>query len=171
MSTRQRVVAESTTTPVPVLRVSTDVLDQARIFFERCGVRGCEGTALIAGTVTGADMLGDTLVIPDQVASPVPYASVTVTPAGDLHLATAIEPHQRYLARIHSHPGEAFHSRTDDANPALTHEGAFSIVVPYFGLGLRVGLDACAIFVRADHQWVDLPAGSSRRAKQVHTDD
>lgn len=158
-------------TPLPALHVTADVLERARIFFEDCGVRGCEGTALIAGTVTGPSLYGDALVIPDQAPSPVPYASVTVTPTGDLQLATALQPHQRYLSRIHSHPGLAFHSPTDDANPALTNEGAYSIVVPYFGLGLRAGLDACAIYVRENHRWVELPAGSRRRAELVSTDD
>src|SRR5271165_7512417 len=55
-------------------------------------------------------------------------------------------PGWRYLARVHNHPVAAFHSRTDDANPALSHEGAISIVVPYFGLGLRRGLAACAVY-------------------------
>ena len=74
---------------------------------------------------------------------------------------------QLYLARVHSHPGEAFHSATDDANPALTHTGALSIVVAYFGLGLRHGLDACAVYRLDEGRWRALPgqsatAGSSR---------
>ncbi|HEY8655014.1 MAG TPA: hypothetical protein VIL87_18250 [Dermatophilaceae bacterium] len=159
------------------LHLTREVLHQAREFFEDCGSRGCEGTALIAGpaapvrTATVARLVGDTLVVPDQKADSVPYASVTVTAAGDLQIVSAVSLDQRYYARIHSHPALAFHSRTDDENPALTHEGAISIVVPYFGLGLRHGLDACAVFLRNKRTWVEAPAGSELRLTVVSTDE
>ena len=143
------------------LVVLPDVLEQARVFFEDRGVIGCEGTALIAG-VPGEP--ADRLVVPDQRATPVPRASVTVTPQGDLDLLVALSDEQRYFARVHSHPGLAFHSATDDANPVLTHEGAVSIVVPFFGLGLRTGLAACAVYVLSGGRWTELPPGPDRDA-------
>jgi len=144
-----------------MLRITTGVLDEARIFFESRGAVGCEGTALIAGRL---DEPASRLVVPDQVAHPVPWASVTVTPAGELQLAAALDTDERFVARIHSHPGLAFHSETDDENPVLTHQGAVSIVVPFFGLGLRTGFDACAVLVRRGESWIDLPPGPDRDA-------
>jgi hypothetical protein len=48
-----------------MLSISTDVLDAAREFFETCGSKGSEGTAMIARS----DSTGATrLVIPDQRA-------------------------------------------------------------------------------------------------------
>lgn len=41
----------------------------------------------------------------------------------------------RLLAQIHSHPGRAYHSNTDDRYCIVTEEGGFSIVVPDFGFG------------------------------------
>lgn len=178
----------TTTTPErtdhPVLLLSSEVLEQARVFFEECGARGCEGTALIAGTTTGTTtgassgvedaggvLHGDTLVIPDQLATPVPRAGVSVSAAGDLDVVLALRPDQQYHARIHSHPALAFHSRTDDNNPALTHRGALSIVVPFFGLGLRHGLDACAVFVRQNQRWRELRAGDPERDQWVRVDE
>jgi hypothetical protein len=35
-------------------------------------------------------------------------------------------------AQIHSHPEEAFHSCADDTWAIVRHEGALSLVVPYF---------------------------------------
>lgn len=146
--------------PGPLV-VLPDILEQARVFFEDRGVVGCEGTALIAGVPGEA---ADLLVVPDQQARPVPRASVTVTPQGDLDLLVALSDEQRYFARIHSHPGLAFHSTTDDANPVLTHEGAVSIVVPFFGLGLRAGLAACSVYVLTAGRWTELPPGPGRDA-------
>lgn len=139
--------------------ISNDVLAEARTFFEECGTKGCEGTAMIAmSTTTGATRL----VIPDQRPGAAPYCWVEVTEAGKLALAVALAADERYVSRIHSHPKEAFHSATDDANPGITHEGALSIVVPYFGRGIAHGLDACAVLHRTGGRWVDLPPGTGR---------
>jgi hypothetical protein len=87
---------------------------------------------------------------------------VTITVAGELQLAVALSDSELYIARIHSHPGPAFHSQADDDNPVLTHEGALSIVAPWFGLGLRHGLGACAVYEHRDGIWTVQPAGPER---------
>lgn len=140
------------------LLLTADVLDEARRFFEERGAWGCEGTALLARHAAG----GVRLVIPGQRAGSSPGCWVEVTPVGKLELTVALGTEERYVARIHSHPGEAFHSRTDDQNPILTQQGALSIVVPYFGLGLRRGLEACAVLVRRGENWIALPPGAER---------
>jgi hypothetical protein len=135
------------------LPIAASALEQARLFFEERGSYGYEGTAMLVGT--GATVTR--CVIPDQVAHRSRYGvSVEVTERGKLGLATALALDERYLARIHSHPAEAFHSPTDDQNPGLTAEGALSIVVPFFGLGLRRGLGACAVFVYRRGEWLEI---------------
>lgn len=166
--------------PPTTLLVTSAVLSEVGTYFEERGSHGCEGTALIAGGALEGDqtlVMGDRLVVPDQSARPVPYASVTITLTGELQMATALRADQRYFARIHSHPTLAFHSTTDDRNPILTHHGAISIVVPYFGLGLRQGLDSCAVYVldvdsdQAQRpRWIELPVGSER-ARAVRVED
>jgi hypothetical protein len=70
-------------------------------------------------------------VIPDQHAVRIQQGvSVELTPRGQFELATALTCDERFVARIHSHPGEAFHSAADDRNPVITFDGALSIVVP-----------------------------------------
>jgi hypothetical protein len=141
------------------LLIPRAILDEAAKFFEDRGAYGCEGTALIAGRLEG---IADRLVIPDQVAEAGTGGRVEVTTKGKLELAAALRDGSIYVARIHSHPGEAFHSLADDRNPILTYEGALSIVVPFFGLGLRRGLDACAVLVMKHRAWVELEAGVDR---------
>jgi hypothetical protein len=142
--------------------VTQAVLEQARAFFEEQGAQGLEGTALIAARDGGP---ADRLVVPAQQASRAGGGCrVEVPLAGKLECAAALRSRERYVARIHSHPGEAFHSVIDDRNPALTHQGALSIVVPFFGLGLRRGLDACAVFVLRGTRWVELAAEPARAA-------
>lgn len=142
------------------LRIRRSALEHARRFFEQQGARGLEGTAMLVGTPAAGITR---CVIPDQIGRRSPLgASVEVTLKGKLELATALVRDERYLARIHSHPRKAFHSRTDDENPGLTAQGALSIVVPDFGRGLRDGLAACAIFERSGTHWVELSAAEIR---------
>jgi hypothetical protein len=141
------------------LLLPDSLLAEARAFFEDCGTRGHEGTAMIKNGPAGPE-----LVIPDQQPwrGPGGGVSVEVTRRGQMQLAVGLGPDDLYVARIHSHPAEAFHSRADDANPVLTHEGALSVVVPFFGLGLRRGLDACAVLRREKDRWRPLPVGPDR---------
>lgn len=37
--------------------------------------------------------------------------------------------------QVHTHPGEAFHSRTDDSYPLLFDVGFLSLVIPNFAMG------------------------------------
>lgn len=135
------------------------LLTRAREFFEESGSRGFEGTALIKD-----GMAGPQLLIPDQIPSRDSFGgvSVEVTHLGQMQMARDLGLGELYVARIHSHPAEAFHSLADDQNPVLIHEGAISIVVPFFGLGLRQGLNACAVFRRQNYEWCELPTGRLR---------
>jgi len=144
---------------VTPIQVPREVLGIAEATFVANGTRGLETTAMLransSGIVTG-------IVIPDQVANPFPRCWVEVTHRGKLELAAALEQGETYVARIHSHPGAAFHSATDDRNPALTYEGALSIVVPNFGAGLTSGLAESAVYRRSNRRWVELPPGPDR---------
>jgi hypothetical protein len=138
------------------LPIRLEALQAAGHFFEECGTHGYEGTAMLAGTEADG---GTRCVIPEQRA----YRGlqgdvfVEVTDEGKLTLASALALDERYLARIHSHPEEAFHSPTDDRNPGLTAQGSLSIVCPFFGLGLRRGIEACAVFVLRNDDWLEIP--------------
>lgn len=145
------------------LVLPTQVLEDARRFFEDRGTFGLEGTAMIKA---GADV---ELVVPAQHASRDAHGHVRVEVRreGQMELARALCADEVYVARIHSHPGDAFHSHADDVNPVITFEGALSIVVPFFGLGLRRGLEACAVYRHQGGRWVELPPGERRDLRVV----
>lgn len=63
----------------------------------------------------------------------------------------------RLVAQVHSHPGEPYHSETDDRYSIVTARGGVSIVVPDFARG-RFSLDACAVYqLAAGGEWVEVP--------------
>jgi hypothetical protein len=149
-----------------VVHIPKGLFAEARLFFEGRGSFGYEGTAMIAARNPGR---ADKLVIPDQIAGD-RGSWVEVTDKGKLELAAALRDGSIYVSRIHSHALEAFHSMVDDRNPILTYPGALSIVVPYYGLGLRHGLGACAVFQLRDHNWVELKPGSKRDSVVIEID-
>jgi hypothetical protein len=150
-----------------MLLVPKPILTRAREFFEGAGSEGLEGTAVIAGLSANGDQHARHLVIPHQVARRRGGCAVEVTQQGKLQLAASLASGEIYIARIHSHPGEAFHSATDDANPVLTAEGSWSIVVPFFGLGLRRGLEACALFRFVGGKWKQISPHETSRLVQA----
>lgn len=140
------------------------ILADVEEFLTDRGTLGLEGTGLIACTANGGGgWVSSRFIAPDQHARRQHGGcSVEVTDAGKDELVRTLGRDELYLVRVHSHPGDAFHSPTDDRNPALTHEGALSVVVPYFGLGMRRGLGACAVYRLTHRRWVALPPGPTR---------
>ena len=136
------------------LRIGAAVLRDAEEFLTDRGADGLEGTGLVAFGPDGDGWRAEMFVAPEQRGQRAELGCwVEVTERGKRELAVRLPAGCRYLARVHSHPAAAFHSPTDDANPALSHEGAVSVVVPYFGLGLRRGLAACAVYRLTAGQW------------------
>jgi hypothetical protein len=62
-------------------------------------------------------------------------------------------------AQVHTHPGEAFHSATDDRWPIISQPGFLSVVIPDFATGMPT----------LDRAWIGqlLSDGSWRKAKSV----
>ncbi len=126
------------------------MLDESRDFLYRRGLEGCEGTALWIGRPVGGEVLLTRLFVPEQVCIKTAYGiGVDLTERAHYTLTDTLEPGERFYARIHSHPREAFHSKRDDANAVITHQGALSIVVPNFAID-PIDLTQCAIY-RLEH--------------------
>lgn len=127
--------------------VPQQVLDDSRTFFRSRGADNYEGTALWAGCPADAGVVAITrLVVPEQVAETTPFgARVDLTARAHYTLTDLLHPGELFYARIHSHPGRAFHSERDDANQVLSHQGAISIVVPYFARS-PIRLPDCAVY-------------------------
>lgn len=62
----------------------------------------------------------------------------------------------RLVAQLHTHPGEAYHSETDDRYSVVTARGGLSIVVPNFAAAL-FSLDSCAVYrLNSRGKWIEL---------------
>ncbi len=152
------------------------LLDEAKEFFQERGREGCEGTALLVGQPDADRVQLSRLFIPEQRCIKTPLGNghwglrVELTERAHYTLTDNLLPGQLFYARIHSHPGKAFHSDTDDANGVISHQGAISIVVPYFATD-SIELQHCAIF-RLEHGrgWLPLERTEIARMFEVLDD-
>jgi len=66
---------------------------------------------------------------------------------------------QMIRAQIHTHPGAAYHSATDDAFPMLSVPGFLSLVIPRFAQG-AIGFEAAFLAeIDADGRWNEVDIG------------
>ncbi len=140
------------------LVVDRDVVVATWRVLTHFGEMGYEGLALWIGDVAdGAAKVTDVLV-PEQVPirdeEGVGYFVPSETLAKlnrELYVRRI-----RLLAQVHSHPGEAYHSPTDNRYAIVTEEGGFSVVVPSFGR--HPPFEECAIYRLERGRWADQTA-------------
>lgn len=102
--------------------------------------------AWIGRLVDDGEAVIDQVYVPEQHPLEDDEGGVGVYISGEAitRLILALENDDRVLARVHSHPGFAYHSETDDLNRLISHAGAISVVVPYFASqGLR--FETCSV--------------------------
>lgn len=130
-----------------VYRVPRAVLNDSRTFLHERGQKGCEGTGLWIGRAGGSANEVDItrLLIPEQECLKTPDGvAVRLTEEAHFTLTDNLADGELFYCRIHSHPKKAHHSELDDANAVITHQGAVSIVVPYFAR-TPLRLQDCAV--------------------------
>jgi hypothetical protein len=136
-----------------MLVVEEGLLRQTFLELRRCGAGRAECVVVWTGPVAGTGCV-DGLLHPDHSASAAGYdvdgGWLTVT-----SLALAAE-RRSIRAQVHTHPGAAYHSRTDDHYPIVAAPGLLSLVIPRFALG-PVGLAGAHLAeLQADGSWVSV---------------
>lgn len=116
-------------------------------FLREHGAHRQEGMALWGGRTDGDPILVTKLVVPAQTAvRTAAGVCVAMAEQAKLGLRSQLRRGEHLVIRVHSHPGRAFHSRTDDENLVISHDGAISIVVPSFARDMRDDLTGAAVY-------------------------
>ena len=131
-------------------------LETARGYLMEAGRKACEAFVLFSGVASPTTAVVRSVVYPPQ--KPVSDGSggvgVYVTGQSLFEIARwAARRNQILLGQMHSHPGRAFHSRTDDAYPLVSLPGAFSVVVPNF-CRVPIDLSRCACYRCLGGKWI-----------------
>jgi hypothetical protein len=138
--------------------VPASLADYANESLRRIGRDGYEGFALWAGVREGDVFYVTECIVPAQSGLR-NGDGVCVRVEGDELFKLSVhlfESGLQLVAQLHSHPGDAYHSETDDTFPIATTVGAFSLVVPHFASS-PFALERCAIFrLLPSEGWVEL---------------
>jgi proteasome lid subunit RPN8/RPN11 len=135
---------------------------------QQFGAHGCEGLVLWIGEVTEGQARITRAVVPDQ--KPIKSEDgvgyfVDANVLFELNQKLS-ETGLRLIAQVHSHPGEAYHSETDDRYAIVTADGGLSLVVPDFG---KAPTDPTlwAVYRLNNGTWQELDTVQSRILMQV----
>ena len=122
---------------IELVQVDAAAIDETRDHLRQMGRKGLEGLALWVGPANGATFAVKGALIPRQTGSSSDHGLLVQVDGDELHRINVelYKREWRVIAQIHSHPGAAYHSSTDDRYAIATTSGAFSIVVPDFAEG------------------------------------
>jgi hypothetical protein len=114
-----------------LLRVTQDLVSKTFRILQDCGRGKCECAVYWAGP-TEKDLV-------DRIEHPIHKRSAFGYEIQDNWLTELskrlAESRRSVKVQVHTHPGEAFHSATDDQWPIVSQAGFLSIVIPDFAAG------------------------------------
>lgn len=140
------------------VELAAEVLSDTRELLREAGAQGLESAVVWVGRVTGVDTAEVLAAMrPRQVSYRTDEGVGVEVPQDALfELIAALPPGVVVLARVHTHPGAAYHSELDDTNMLIAHDGALSIVVPDFARA-PIDLQRCSVNeLRHGNGWVEL---------------
>lgn len=140
-------------------RVPHRVVVETRAFLVERGEKDCEAVVLWLGPVASEiEAVVTSAYVPHQIAYRSDEGLAVEIPVEEwTNLALRLPSGVFVLAKVHSHPGEAYLSEADVANPYLCHEGAVSIVVPDFARRPLAGFEGCSVNIFRGQRWIELP--------------
>ncbi|WP_420128123.1 hypothetical protein [Longimicrobium sp.] len=118
------------------VRVPRDLAEAAREHLRAAGEEGCEAFVLWAGKRGGDVFEVLATLVPRQTAHRTP-SGLLVEVDGDELLRLNVWLYDNGLqlvTQLHAHPGEAYHSETDDRYPIMAQAGGLSLVLPDFAV-------------------------------------
>lgn len=133
-------------------KIEREVLHTTRDLLAKPGRDEREALVLWAGSRTSeATFQVTTTLFPPQEATGLDFY---VHPSAVRAVFDRLEEERLVLAgQVHTHPGEAFHSLTDDAFPLATQVGSLSVVVPDFAANPLDDLSECAVYRLTEEGW------------------
>lgn len=126
--------ADSTLLDVRRIVVPRHVIDAVHGHLRSTGAAHYEGVGFWAGKRQGSDFYVEAALVPAQTTGQMENGLAVVV-SGDALFQMNVWLHKNRMtlvAQIHSHPGDAYHSDTDDDYAIMTRLGGLSIVVPNF---------------------------------------
>ncbi len=126
---------------------------------QEAGRNGVECVALWSGHFIENSIFEITsTIIPKQKGYKIEEGLLYTVDGEELHRINVwlYNNNQTLVSQIHSHPGLAYHSETDDAYPIVARVGGISIVIPDFAIGPFSMTDWAVYRLNDENQWIQL---------------
>lgn len=122
-------------------------LTKAYELMRYAGSQGVEAVALFSGNIVDAEFHINEVILPYQTSYKIEDGLLYSVSEDELYRINKFLYENKLMLgiQIHSHPGRAYHSTTDDAFPIVTVIGGLSIVVPNFAFE-DISVDNWAIY-------------------------
>ena len=144
--------------------VPREVVESIHAHLRRTGAAQCEGVGFWAGIIEGDEFVVQAALVPPQTTGHM-QNGLAVVVSGDALFRMNVWLHKNEMttvAQIHSHPGDAYHSDTDDDYAVMTRVGGLSIVIPNFARE-EFSLDTAVVHrLEPDGSWKVLPAAEAK---------
>ena len=147
------------------IQVPTSAAEEANEFLRFAGTRRSEGFALWVGNREGRIFRVRETVIPAQTGHVTDDGVCVSVGPDELHRLNVwlYTEKMNVIAQLHSHPGEAYHSETDDSFPIATTVGCLSLVIPDFAR-FPFLLARCAVYRLTEQGvWSFLPRAQAEK--------
>jgi hypothetical protein len=133
---------------------------QAYDHIRLAGRKRLEGVVLFAGRLeeqNSETFCVEETIVPKQLSMSLEEGLLYAVDGEELHrINVHLHEHKMMLiAQLHSHPGMAYHSQTDDDYAIITKTGGLSIVVPNFGTD-DIDISHWAVYRLDKNEWVEL---------------
>ncbi len=147
--------------------VPSEIVYKTQMHLRAKGRNRHEGVVLWRGAFEPP--LVSRIIVPEQETGPI---SFRVPLAERQRLARDLAGSgEAIVAQVHSHPREAYHSPTDDADAIPRRVGSLSLVVPDYG-ARRDLLDGAALFeLCAGGRWCRVPLQRLRLSNAAGVED
>lgn len=150
------------------LTIAPGTVETTLNLLEEYGRRRCECVVLWLGRRCGSGIHVTEAYRPIQE---VRSHMFRITPAGMDELQSRLRAGRLMVAaQVHTHPEEAFHSEADDRWAIIRHEGALSLVLPWFAQRTTEAsffLDAKVYALSSSNEWYELPIREVERCLQT----
>jgi hypothetical protein len=152
--------------------IPRQVLDDTRQLLAPSRRNQVEGVVVWWGRMLHGDLARvETAFRPRQRARRSAWGlSVEVPREGITEMISLVPSGVSVLVRLHTHGTVAYHSDTDDHNMLIAHQGAISVVIPFFARE-PIELASCSVNM-LDHArgWVELSGDEVARRFEVVDD-
>ena len=150
------------------ISIDPGVVETTLHVLQQFGAHGCEGLVLWVGKVTEGHARITRAVVPNQT----PMKSeegvgyfIDGQVLFELNQKLS-DTGLRLIAQVHSHPGEAYHSDSDDRYAIVTADGGLSLVVPDFGKAPN-DPTLWAVYRLSNGSWLELDTVQARSLLKV----